>query len=141
VQGGLVSALLFLHAGFADAELVEADGYVKTIGFVKAKQGLSSTEFRRLYELHALKARKAFPMIERYVRNYIESGSATPEDRGHPDFAWSCVTEMWFANKAAYEAFNSRLADVDVRREFSRSEADFVEPNSLAKFVVREVVS
>jgi hypothetical protein len=140
MQGGVGSALLTLHAGSADAEPMESDGHVKTMGFIKAKRGLSGTEFRRLYELHALKARKAFPMIERYVRNYIESGSATPEDSGHLDFAWSCVTEMWFANQAAYDAFNSRLADVDVRREFSRGEADFVEPNSLAKFVVREVV-
>lgn len=113
----------------------------KTMGFSQAKSGMSLADFKAYYEtVHAPLAISVFPTIRRYVRNYVKAESGRmPAGAQASDFAWACITEMWFDDARGYEAFNLRLRDLEVKALFDRDEEVFVRPNSVWKFEVDEV--
>jgi uncharacterized protein (TIGR02118 family) len=116
---------------------------LKTMGFSRAKPGLTLDEFRTHYEtVHAPLAVQLFPMIRRYERNYVRFGQARmPSGLEPKDFGWTCITEMWFDDEAGYAAFNEALRDPSIRRRMQDDEAKFVASNSVWKLIVDEVFS
>jgi hypothetical protein len=116
---------------------------IKTMGFSKAKDGVSLAAFKAYYEgVHAPMAVRMLPMIHRYVRNYVQvEGARMPEGADPSEFGWACITEMWFASEADYDAFHEALSRPEIRHPLVGDEDEFVMPNSVWKVVVDEVAS
>jgi uncharacterized protein (TIGR02118 family) len=70
----------------------------KVISMLKRNPALTPEQFRKHYEeVHAPLARKTFPFIRKYVRNYVMPAPAGKE----PGF--DCITEQWFDDKGAFK--------------------------------------
>ena len=75
----------------------------KVIALIKSKPGLSRADFVHHYETsHAPLARKCFPQIVQYRRNFIQlEGAFIYPGTTEPDF--DSVTEIWYRDRAAYD--------------------------------------
>ena len=75
----------------------------KAIALIKKKPGLSKAEFIAYYEAnHAPLARKCFPQIVQYRRNFIDMNDAIiVPGASAPDF--DSVTEIWYRDREAYD--------------------------------------
>ena len=74
---------------------------VKAIALLKRKPGLSLEQFRKHYEeVHAPLAKRLFPFIRRYVRNYV---TTMPFSSGNKEPKFDCITEEWFDNTEGFQ--------------------------------------
>jgi len=108
---------------------------IKAIALIKRKPGLSMDEFSRHYEeVHAPLALRHFPVIKRYVRNYV---SLPP---GAEELEFDCITEFWYENMEGLQAA------IDTRRSEARQlmhddEESFMDRSKMITFLVEEKVS
>ncbi len=105
----------------------------KVLIFLKRRPGLSVADFRAYYEgHHAPLCRQYAVGVKRYMRRYIDP-LPLPDTGEPPELEFDVVTELWFENKAIYDAIidiASRGAfpeDVieDEKRVFDRSKIRF----------------
>ena len=77
---------------------------IKTIAFLKCKAGLTREEFVRRYETqHAPLILSIAPQVCEYRRNFLlPEGAITAPGASKVDF--DVVTELWYADQAAFEA-------------------------------------
>lgn len=81
----------------------------KIQAFLVRRPGMSFEAFREHYETkHVPLARKTFPEIQAHRRNYLVPGSNSPGRDGEPA-SWDAITDIWFADKAAFEAMAARI--------------------------------
>lgn len=79
----------------------------KTLTFLKRKPGMSLDDFRAYYETHHRKiGEQVLKRAQRYVRRYV-----SPLEEGKPEPDFDVITEVWFADRADYEA---QMAELDV---------------------------
>jgi uncharacterized protein (TIGR02118 family) len=110
----------------------------KTIALLKAKPGLSRAEFVDYYEArHAPLVRQLMPGIVDYRRNYVsaEGGYAFAET---PPFDYDSVTEIWFDDRAAYEAAIAVVSEPDAAARLAADEENFIDRARTRMFVVDE---
>lgn len=111
---------------------------VKIIGLLKKKQGMSTADFRAYYESHhAPLATRLLPPGADYRRSYpnvvrIEG----KEVEGEPEF--DAVSEVWFVDRASYEAFAETMQDPNNRAAIVEDEARFAERAATRIMVVEE---
>ena len=108
---------------------------VKTIAFLKRKAGLSRDSFVNYYETrHVPLILSIAPQICEYRRNFlIDEGAIVAPGAAAPDF--DVVTEIWYADRAAYAdamtAFtnpsNAERIARDEEHIFDRSQTRFFE--------------
>lgn len=90
---------------------------IKTIAFLRRKAGLSQEDFVHYYETrHAPLILSIAPQICDYRRNFlVREGAILAAAAGWPDF--DVVTELWYADEAAYAAAMAAFTDpVNARR-------------------------
>lgn len=82
----------------------------KILAFLTRKPGMSPEAFRDHYETqHQPLARRLFPEILGHRRNYAtDAGHLFPPGVAMP--AWDAVSEIWFADRAGFEAMLARIA-------------------------------
>jgi uncharacterized protein (TIGR02118 family) len=74
---------------------------VKAIALLKRNPGLSPEQFRKHYEeVHAPLAKRLFPFIRKYVRNYVTTMPFASKDK-EPKL--DCITEEWFDNTEGFQ--------------------------------------
>jgi len=111
---------------------------IKMIGLLKKKAGMSTEDFRAYYESHhAPLASRLMPPGTDYRRSYpnvvrIEGREAD----GEPEF--DVVTEVWFADRSAYDAFGTAMLDPANRAAIVEDEARFVDRAATRIMVVEE---
>ncbi len=122
---------------------------VKTIAFLKRKAGLSRELFIDYYETrHVPLILSIAPQICEYRRNFlIEAGAIVAPGAAAPDF--DVVTEIWYADRAAYaDAMNSftnaanaeRIAR-DEENIFDRSQTRFFEVDERHALIAQSGIS
>lgn len=94
---------------------------IKAIALLRRRPDLTREQFIARYETaHAPLILSLFPEIASYRRNFVDRGGAyefgTPID-------FDCVTEMTFADRAAYQAFAARAALPEVAAAVAEDEA------------------
>jgi uncharacterized protein (TIGR02118 family) len=84
---------------------------IKTIAFLKRKAGLSHAQFVDYYETrHVPLILSIAPQVCEYRRNFLLSdGAITPA--GAAPFEYDVVTELWYADEAAYQSAMAAFTD------------------------------
>lgn len=110
----------------------------KTIALLKAKPGMSRSAFIEYYETrHAPLILECMPQIREYRRNFIDLDGAIIESGATaPDF--DVITEMWYADRAAYEAAMANYARPEISSRIIRDEENFLDRSKTRFFAVDE---
>ena len=110
----------------------------KSIALLKCKPGLSREEFISYYENnHAPLILRTLPGVRGYCRNCIDpegafvSAGAAPRD-------FDVITELWFADRAAYDAAMQHHARPEVAAAIAADEENFLDRSKTRMFVVDE---
>lgn len=111
---------------------------IKMLFFLKRAPGLSREEFKATYEArHARLGERHAPSAARYVRRYLEP---VPElftgEAAEPEH--DVVTELWFADRTAYEAAMESLARPEVVAEIVADEETLFDRGRHRVFMVEE---
>jgi uncharacterized protein (TIGR02118 family) len=111
---------------------------VKGIALLKRKSGLSREEFRRHYEeVHAPLAKRLFPSIKKYVRNYVTI-KPFPARAGEPEF--DCITEQWFGSMEGFQAMVDASAG-EAGRVIRDDEKELLDRTKTVYLIVEEIAS
>ena len=110
----------------------------KCMALLRRKDGLSRDAFVDYYETrHAPLIRRLLPGIVEYRRNYIDIEGAFLFPGAAPiDF--HVITELWFADRAAYEAFVARAAEPEVARQIAEDEENIFDRSATRMMTVEE---
>ncbi|QGP80514.1 nuclear transport factor 2 family protein [Sphingobium sp. CAP-1] len=113
----------------------------KCIALLRRRPDLSRQAFIDYYETrHSVLIRSLLPGIIDYRRNYVETdGAFLFPGAGLMDF--HVVTELRFADRAAYDRFVARAAEPDVARQIAEDEAHLFDRSATRMFVVEERAS
>lgn len=116
---------------------------LKAIVLLKRKPGLTPEEFRDHYEnRHVPLVRRTLTTIGRYTRNYLDtqSLSAGREEgaSGGPVPYFDVITEVWFADQAAYDGFVEALSDPAVSETLREDEERFLDRSIIQTYSVQE---
>lgn len=118
-----------------DGSVAGARAMVKAIALLKRKGGVSRRAFVDHYEtVHAPLIISHSVGLKRYVRNHL----MIPEQLPEPDF--DCVTELWYANREAYEASVAMRATPQ-GRDIRTDEDSFLDRSRIHFFLVDERIS
>lgn len=108
---------------------------IKTVALLKRKEGLSRADFIAYYETrHAPLIRSLLPDILDYRRNYVDRDGAFTSEVAAIDF--DSVTEIYFADRAAYDRFLARSADPEVARAIAEDEENVFDRAATRMFLV-----
>jgi uncharacterized protein (TIGR02118 family) len=115
---------------------------MKMVVLFRRKQELTSEQFREHYEnTHAPLARKLFPYLKEYRRNYIrrdlQHKRAGNEVTNAPlDF--DAITEIIFETDSDYHRMMREMADPAIRDQVIEDEKRFLDRNATVVFLVDE---
>ena len=110
----------------------------KTIALLKAKPGISRAEFVDYYETrHAPLVRELMPGIVDYRRNYVQADGAFAFAET-PPFDYDSVTEIWYRDRAAYDAAIAAVSQPDAAARLAADEENFIDRARTRMFVVEE---
>jgi len=110
----------------------------KCIALLKRRDGMSHEAFVAYYETcHAPLIRHLLPGIVDYRRNYVDrDGTFLYPAAGPIDF--DVVTEIWLADRAAYDRFLARAAEPEVATAIAKDEENLFDRDATRMFVVEE---
>ena len=113
----------------------------KSVALLRCKAGMSREAFIAYYEnSHVPLIRRLLPEICGYRRNFIElEGAFINAGTGAPDF--DVITEIWFADRAAYDAAMARHERPEVGGAIAADEENFLDRSMTRMFVVDERIS
>lgn len=110
----------------------------KCMALLKRKPDISREAFIEYYETrHAPLIRHLLPGIVDYRRNYVEMEGAFVFPGAAPiDF--DVITEIWLADKAAYDRFTAAAAETEIARKIAEDEENFLDRPATRMLVVEE---
>lgn len=110
----------------------------KCIALLKRRPDMSRDAFIDYYETrHAPLIRRLLPGIVDYRRNYVDLDGAFLFPGAAPiDF--DVITEIWLADKSAYDHFLAVAAQEDVAGQIARDEENFLDRAASRMIVVEE---
>ena len=113
----------------------------KAVSLLKSKPGLSREAFVEYYETrHAPMVLENLSHVRDYRRSYLDlTGAYIGPDAAAPDF--DVIMELWFADRAGFEADMARLADPQVSELIARDAEQFLDHRRTRFFVVDERIS
>jgi uncharacterized protein (TIGR02118 family) len=112
----------------------------KLIALIKALPTVSRQQFIEHYEsTHAPLVLQLLPMIERYSRSYVPEAADYTGTGTAPEF--DVITELWFRDRAALDAFWERIGQPQVLAAIRADEAHFLVSDYTRMFEVEEFVS
>jgi hypothetical protein len=102
----------------------------KLVVLISKRPEISRDDFIAYYEAnHAPLAKRLLPMIGRYTRSFLPEGHGADFD---------VVTEIWFADDAAYAEFRTRMADPVIIAAIRADEANFLLSDRVRSWLVLE---
>ncbi len=114
---------------------------LKAVVLLKRKEGLTTEQFIDHYEnRHVPLVREVLPTIGKYVRNYLDtvSVSAGRQEGAAPTPYFDVITEIWFEDQVAYQAFVDALSDPDVSGRLQEDEERFLDRSIVQTYSVQE---
>lgn len=113
----------------------------KSIALLKRKDGLSRQEFIDYYENnHAPLIVSLTPGLKAYHRNFVDWNGAFPAADG-TEINFDSVTEIWFEDRAAYDAAVAVWTRPDVAQTIADDEENVFDRSKTRMFVVDETKS
>lgn len=110
---------------------------LKCVALLKRKAGMPQDAFVAYYETrHAPLIISLAPQILAYRRNYVDRAGAFEFGGATIDF--DVVTELFFADRAAYDSFAARCAEPDVARQIAEDEENVFDRTATRMMVVEE---
>jgi uncharacterized protein (TIGR02118 family) len=114
---------------------------VKAIALLRRRSDLSRAAFIDYYERpHAPLILSLLPGIAEYRRNFTQWDGAFVSEGAAP-FDFDAVTELWFADRNAYDAAMAAAATPDVAAQIASDEANFLDRSGTRMFLVEEHAS
>lgn len=112
---------------------------IKMIGLLKRRPDMSPAQFREYYESrHRLIGEKYLAGYAcRYVRRYLDPAPG----RGDGDAPYDVILEVWYPDRATFEAAGRRLAEPDVAAEIADDEERLFDRPQNRFFLAEEVES
>ena len=111
---------------------------VKAVALLKRRDDISHAEFVDYYETrHVPLILSLLPGISGYTRNYADFGEAITGPEA-PPFDFDVVTELWFDDRAAYDAAMAVAATPDVAAKIATDESHFLVSAKTRFFLVEE---
>jgi uncharacterized protein (TIGR02118 family) len=111
---------------------------IKAIALLRRKPGLSTEQFRKHYEeVHAPLAKRLFPFMRKYVRNYVTAAPFAPAGE-EPKF--DCITEEWFDDMEAIQTMMG-IYTSEAGRPIREDEKSLFDMTRLEYLFVEEVAS
>lgn len=110
----------------------------KCIALLRRRKDISQAAFVDYYENHhSTLILRLLPGILDYRRNYVErEGAFLFPDAAPIDF--DVVTELRFADRAAYDRFAARAAEPDIAQQIAQDEENLFDRGATRMFVVEE---
>ena len=110
----------------------------KVIALISRKPGMSREDFIRHYEtVHVPLVKRLVPQLVEYRRNFVDPADwVVMPGAAEPDF--DSITEMWFENRADYEALNALNADPVKGAALAEDAAQFLDAGKTRMMVVGE---
>lgn len=110
----------------------------KMVAMLKRRSDLTVEEFRLRYERDhvPLAIRVLRGRAIHYVRRYL---TLFPEGDGAQDY--DVLTELWYADRAAFDAAMAHLAQPDIAREIAEDEDRLFDRPSMRFYLIDEVES
>jgi hypothetical protein len=114
---------------------------IKVVTTLKKRPGLTTEEFRTYYEDHhrVIGEKYLNGFAARYVRRYLD---ALPDHEGtlaSPEF--DVLLEIWFNDKASFEACSQRLNEPDIAREIIFDEEKLFDRSQKRSYLLEEYES
>lgn len=110
----------------------------KAVCLIKRKPGMTLDAFINRYENgHAVLCATLIPGMLKYVRRYVVPGE-TFLYPGAVDLDFDVVTELWFDDRAAYEASMKSLDAPEKADALRRDEEELFDLTSIRRFIVDE---
>jgi uncharacterized protein (TIGR02118 family) len=111
---------------------------VKAVALLRRNPSLSPEQFRKHYEeVHAPLAKRLFPFMRKYVRNYVTAAPFAPAGR---ELRFDCITEEWFDDMEAIRNMMGIYAS-EAGRPIREDEKALFDMAKLEYLFVEEVVS
>ena len=123
--------LILCHRGTGEAleflvhRSKQASPMLKLVALISAKPDISREDFIAHYESsHAPMVKRLLPMIAEYRRSFVcrEGDSAIAP----PAPGFDVLTELWFEDQAALDAFWQRIQEPEVIAQIRADEAHFL---------------
>lgn len=109
----------------------------KAIALLKSRSDLTRDEFIAYYETHHVPLiRSLLPEICEYRRNFIEAPVHLGPDCAQADY--DVITELWFADRTAFESAMARHARPEVGGRIGADEENFLDRAKSRMYVVEE---
>ena len=107
----------------------------KTITLLKRRDGMSLDDFIAYYEAHHRLIGEKYlrGRAERYFRRYLR-----PRDDSGVPTDYDVVTEVWFADRAAFDATLAVLMQPDAAAEIAADEERLFDRSKIRMFAVEE---
>jgi uncharacterized protein (TIGR02118 family) len=116
-------------------------GGCKAVALLRRRADLTREAFVDYYETrHVPLILSLMPGVLDYRRNFVDFAGAFVSPRAAP-FDFDVVTELWFADRAAYDAAMAVATREDVAAQIAEDEANFLDRTGTRMFVVEERVS
>jgi len=110
---------------------------LKLVALITAKPEISRADFIRHYETtHAPLVQSLLPMIAEYRRSYVDRSAASGS--GPLSLGFDVMTELWFQDQDALDAFWTRLRAPEVMEQIRSDEAHFLVSEATQLFQVDE---
>lgn len=111
---------------------------VKAVALLKRRDDISHAEFVDYYETrHVPLILSLLPGIAGYTRNYADFSEAITGPDASP-FDFDVVTELWFDDRAAYDAAMAVAATPGVAAKIAEDESHFLVSAKTRFFVAEE---
>jgi len=114
---------------------------IKLLILLDKKAGMTDEAFMSRYEKsHAIIAKRIFPTMTAYKRNYVrlEGGKSFTGEEPPP---FDVITEMHFKDRATFNAAMRALEDPDTAKLLADDEANLFDRSNMRAFLVEECSS
>jgi len=109
----------------------------KVMALIARKPGMSREDFVAYYEANHVKLVWRVFKVTDYRRNYVDMRGAIMAP-GMPDPDFDSVTELWFANRADYDAMLAAHAETNIGAQVTADEEQFLDRSKMRFFIVDE---
>ncbi len=113
----------------------------KVVFLLKKKAGMSPEAFRAYYEgTHAKLGERVVPTAERYFRRFL-TPFPPPAPGQMVDSDVDVITELWFKDRAAFDAAMQELQEPAIAAEIAADEENLFDRSKIRAFTVEEYES
>ncbi|MCL2535616.1 MAG: EthD domain-containing protein [Nocardiaceae bacterium] len=113
----------------------------KAVALLARKSELTREQFVEHYEtVHVPLILRSFPQIKEYRRNFVDLTDSVRAP-GVADPIFDVITEMWFEDRAGYDAMLAAHADPAIGGPVAQDANLFLDMSKTLQFVVDEYVT